>query len=591
MKRQRVQIVLLGGILAAFTLPAPIVAQSDLESDPRRAVDLLPESCLAVVQIPQPDGLLTTLTEHPVWIKIKEQPEYTEAVSRPGYVMFQTIREHVETQIGMNWREAFDTILGDGVTIAFEPESEGLVALIRSRDAKKLQRTAKTLIELGRQDARSKGQEPLPEEKYRDITIYGKKGGRFAIAGPWLVIASKDDLGRRVLDTLLDGSDTSIVSNEKFAAAHESMDGAPTIWSWFDIGTVRDAGLAKGLEKNQTGNPLAELLVGGILTNLRRTPYFTASLYVSGASTRLQLAAPHQHEWVEEFREYWFGPDSNGATDPPLATASTILSLSAYRRVSEMWLRAGDLFDERMNDELAKADANLTTFFAGKDFGEDVLGAFGPSLEVLVNRQDFENTLPRPALRLPSFALAGHLENAEETRTELRRTFQSLIGFLNVIGAMQGNPQLDQDIEFYRDEKIYTASFIPEPDEKESERARIQFNFSPSLAFSGDRFFIASTRQLARDLIDASQNRSIQPREPVNTSIRLDTQNLGSALDDNREHLIAQNMIKKGQTREESAREIQVALELLKLFRDISFQVTTTGGQLKLELSIQSQNE
>lgn len=591
MKRQRVLIALLGGVLAAFTLPTPIVAQSNLETDQRRAVELLPQSCLAVVQVPHPSDLLTTLTEHPVWIKIKEQPQYTEAVSRPGYVMFQTIREHIETQIGMNWREAFDTILGDGVTIAFEPDSEGLVALIRSRDAKNLQRTAKTLIELGRQDARSKGQEPLPEEKYRDITIYGKKGGRFAIAGRWLVIASKDDLGRTVLDTLLDGSDTSIVSNEKFAAAHESMDGAPTIWSWFDIGTVRDAGLAKGLEKNQTENPLAELLVGGILTNLRQTPYFTASLYVSGASTRLQLAAPHLHEWVEDFREYWFGPDSNGAIDPPLTTESTILSLSAYRRVSEMWLRAGDLFDERMNDELAKADANLTTFFAGKDFGEDVLGSFGPSLQILVNRQDFDNTLPKPALRLPSFALAGRLEDADETKTELRRTFQSLIGFLNVIGAMQGNPQLDQDIEFYRDEKIYTASFIPESNEKESERARIQFNFSPSLAFSGDRFFIASTKQLAKDLIDATHDNPATSRTRVNTSIRLDTQNLGSALDDNREHLIAQNMIKKGQTREESAREIQVALELLKLFRDISFQVTTTGSQLKLELSIQSQNE
>lgn len=591
MKRQRVLTALLGGILAAYTLPTPILAQSNLETDGRKAVDLLPRTCLAVVQMQHPDDLLTTLTEHAVWKKIQEQPGYTEAVSRPGYVMFLTIREHIETQIGMKWREAFDTILGGGITIGFEPQTEGLVALVRSRDTKKLHHTAETLIELGRKDARSKGKEPLPEDQYRDITIYGKKGGHFAIVGPWLVMTSKDDLGKRVLDALLDGSEESIASNEKFAAAHQSIDGEPTIWSWFDIGTVRDAGLAQGLEKNQTENPLAELLVGGILTNLRKTPWFTASLYVSGTSTRLQLAAPHRHEWVEEFREYWFGPDSNGTTDPPLATESTILSLSAYRRVSEMWLRAGDLFDERMNDELAKADANLTTFFAGKDFGEDVLGSFGPSLQILVNRQSFEDVLPRPALKLPSFALAGRLEDTDETKTELRRTFQSLIGFLNVIGTMQGNPQLDQDIEFHREEKIYTASFVPAPDEKQSERARIQFNFSPSLAFSGDRFFIASTTQLARDLIDATDDSPATSSVSFNTTIRLDTQNLGAALDDNREHLIAQNMIRKGQTREESANEIRVILEVLNLFRDVSFDVKTTDGQLTLELSIQSQSE
>jgi hypothetical protein len=241
-----------------------------------------------------------------------------------------------------------------------------------------------------------------------------------------------------------------------------------------------------------------------------------------------------------------------------------------------------------MNDELAKADANLTTFFAGKDFGEDILGAFGPSMQILVNRQDFENVLPKPALRLPSFALAGRLENAEETRTELRRTFQSFVGFLNVIGAMQGNPQLDQNIEFHRDEKIYTTAFVPESDEKDSERARIHFNFSPTLAFLDDRFFIASTTQLAKDLMDAAHEEQTTRVEPSNTAIKLNAKALGESLNDNRDQLVAQNMIKKGQTREESQREIGMLLELLGLFKGVSFDMKTTGGELKLELSIQT---
>lgn len=581
---------LLCGLLVTAIPHTNAYAQPDLDADERSAVELLPASCLAVAQMPHPDRLLTTLTEHNVWKKVKQQPQYQEAISNPGYMMFLGIRTHIETQIGMKWREAFDTLLGGGITVAFHPETEGLIAIVRSTDAEKLQSTAKTLIELGRADARSKGNEPLPEDEYRDITVYGKSDGRFAIVGPWLVMTNKDDLGKKILDTLIDGSKTSIKDNEKFAAARESISGEPAIWSWVDLGTIRDAGLAKGLDKNQTENPIAELLVGGVLTNLRKTPYVTASLYVSGESTRLHFAAPHDNEWVEEFREYWFGPDGQGAADEPLETESTILSISTYRKVSEMWLRAGDLFDERMNDELAKADANLTTFFAGKDFGEDVLGSFGPAMQVLVNRQSFDGRLPKPALRLPSFALAGHLENAEETRTELRRTFQSMVGFLNVIGAMQGNPQLDQDINIYKGNKIYTASFIPEPDEKDSERARIQFNFSPSLAFANDRFFIASTKQMAEELVDASQNEQTTRGESPNTAIKLNAKALGEILNDNREQLVAQNMIKKGQTREESASEIGLLLEVLGLFEGVSFDVKTTGGELKLELAIQTKN-
>ena len=580
--------VLLGGFLCISLVPSLARAQEKLDSDERTAFELLPPSCLAVVEMPHPDQLLTTLTEHSVWKKIQQQPEYTAAISNPGYMMALGIRTHIETQIGMKWREAYDTLLGGGITVAFDPETQGLVALVRSRDAGKLQRTAKKLIELGRQDARSKGKEPLPEDTYRDITVYGKNDGRFAILGPWLVMTNKDSLGHQTLDRLLDGSQKSINDNGKFAAARKSITGDPAIWSWVDLGTVRDAGFAKALDKNQTENPIAELLAGGVLTNLRQTPYVTASLYVTGASTRLQFSAPHEHEWVEDFREYWFGPEGKGTAEAPLETESTILSLSTYRKVSEMWLRAGDLFNERMNDELAKADANLTTFFAGKDFGQDILGSFAPSLQVLVNRQSFDNTLPKPAIRLPGFALAGHMKNTEETQTELRRTFQSLIGFLNVIGAMEGNPQLDQDIDIYRDSKLYTASFIPEDSEKESERARIQFNFSPTLAFAGDRFFIASTKQMAKDLIDAAENQQTTRTETVNTTLKVHAQALDEALDDNREQLIAQNMIKKGQSREEAQREIGILLELIGLFRELSFDISTTGGELKLELSIQT---
>ena len=165
-----------------------------------------------------------------------------------------------------------------------------------------------------------------------------------------------------------------------------------------------------------------------------------------------------------------------------------------------------------------------------------------------------------------------------------------MVGFLNVIGAMEGNPQLDQDIDIYRDNKIYTASFIPEPDEKESERARIQFNFSPSLAFAQDRFFIASTKQMAKDLVDAAQNEQTTRGKSSNTAIRLNAKALGQALDDNRDQLVAQNMIKKGQTREESSNEIGLLLEALALFEGLSFDIMTTDAELKLELAIQTRN-
>jgi hypothetical protein len=284
-------IALIPALLFVSLLSGQSLAEIDLATDKRTAIELLPESCLAVAQMPHPDRLLTTLTEHAVWKKIKDQPEYQAAVSNPGYLMFLGIRTSIETQIDMKWREAYDTVLGGGITVAFDPETQGVVGLIRAKDGEKLAATAETLIQLGRQDAKSKGREQLPEDEYRSITIYGNEDGRFAIVGPWLVMVNKSELGKKMIDTLLDGSDSSLSHNEEFTAARASIDGEPTLWAWLDLGTLRDAGFAEALEKNQTDNPAVELLVGGILTNLRKTQFVTGALYVTGESTRLALAA------------------------------------------------------------------------------------------------------------------------------------------------------------------------------------------------------------------------------------------------------------------------------------------------------------
>ena len=137
-------------VLAAATLASPLLRPATAQDvKDLSAIELLPEGCLAVAQMPHPDRLLKTLTEHAIWQKVKEQPEYKKAVVNPGYLFFLGIVKTVEDQMGMSWREAYDTVLGGGITIAFDPETEGVVALVRAKDGDKLKSVAETLIELG----------------------------------------------------------------------------------------------------------------------------------------------------------------------------------------------------------------------------------------------------------------------------------------------------------------------------------------------------------------------------------------------------------------------------------------------------------
>jgi hypothetical protein len=294
---------------------------------------------------------------------------------------------------------------------------------------------------------------------------------------------------------------------------------------------------------------------------------------------------PHQADWIPDHREYYFGPDGGGRGPTLPETTDTLLTLSTYRDVSQMWLRAGDLFGPQINDGFAQADANLTTLFAGRDFGEDILGSMEPEVGLVATRQDFDGKLPAPTIKVPAFGLVLQLREPETMTPELRRIFQSLIGFLNVVGAMNGQNQMDLDSEdLDGGADLISATFIAEDDDRESTQAEIIFNFSPTVAFSGRRFVVASTKSLARDLVSASppSQRSIED----NTRARLHAGVLRQVLNDNRGQLIAQNMLEDGNSREEAEAIIDLVLEVVGYFNDASLSLGTGDGQLNVELQV-----
>jgi hypothetical protein len=575
------------------------------------AADLLPQECMAYAEIRQPQLLLETALHHPFWQRAQNVDAYKRAVQTPQYRFFLGVVASIETRIEMKWQAACETLFGGGIYAAFDPSSQGTALLIRSSDEQRLQTVLQRLLELVRNDARSKSQDdPLPESDYRGLKVYGRPGARFTVAGPWIIASNRDELGRSIVDAWLDGREESLTGNPRFQQARQAQSSNDTFWSWVDIGTLRDAGPASKLKDGKAQNPGVELIAGGVLEALRQTPFMTVALNISGQATRIEVAVPTQTDWTHGAREFWFGRNGSGAALPLHQTDSTVFSLSTYRDVAEMWLRGGDLFDAATNDGLAQAESTLSTLFGGRDFAEDILRSFSPQYRIVAARQDFEHQLPQPAIKLPAFALITQMRDPETARPELRRTYQSLIGFLNIVGAQNGNPQLDQDLESVGTAQLYTAQFVAEPDEQDSNQARIQFNFSPSIAFTSDHFILASTRQLARQLaleltaeVTASRTQpdtgdttsvakvavasnSIPNALPANTEFRLDVRTLSAILDDNRKQLIAQNMLSDGHSRDEAEQQISLLLFALQAVRDVHFRLTATGGELRASLVV-----
>jgi hypothetical protein len=572
-------------VTVSAAIAASLFVSARTGAQEKRADELFPITTVLYGEIAAPGQLLDVVLKHPLRAQVESLSAYQTAIKNKQYLQLKAIVSVIEAQIGMPWTDAIGTLTAGGIYAAVDGKTQGVALLAKSDNEAALGKMRDTFVRMVREDAQRKGNgDPIKSVDYRGMRADMVDKAILATVGPWLLLTNNSDLGKQLVDHYLDGGDDTLGHNERFEAARRAVQGEPSVWAFVDVAAVRDAGLAKEVFAGQADNPLAELLVGGLLSNLQRTPYATASLYAGLERVRLRLSAPHEAEWIPESRHYYFGAAGEGTAPGLLVPEHGVFSLSTYRDIAAMWLRAADLFNEQVNDELAKADSGLTTLFAGKDFGEEILSAFQPDLQLVVARQDFQGVSPEPAIKLPAVALVFGLRDPAAMQDELRRTFQSLIGFVNVAGAMNGQPQLDLETEKGEGKTFVLTRFVPEADERDSRQARIQFNFSPAVAFVGDRFVVSSSAALARTVAELAP--VPDATGPANTLARADLAVLGNILDDNRNQLVAQNMLQEGNSKEEAETQVATILAIARMFRNASLRLATQDRSLTLELDV-----
>jgi hypothetical protein len=539
-------------------------------ADERFPAELLPPTVIAYAEIAHPRQLLTELLQHPLRQRLEASGAYDQAMENPQYVQFRAVVALVELQLGRGWQELLQTATERGVALAVDQSSQGVALLVHAGDPKSLERLRDVALRLANQEAQRRGREaPVRSAEYRGITAYQAGQARFAVCEDYFLLVNNSELGKAIIDRFLDKPGDSLADSALFKEARKSKSDDAAVWAFADIATLRNAGAAPELLGGRADNPASELILGGVLANLHKTDYVSAEMLLKQNRLALAVSAPHDPTWIDETRHYFFGDDGSGRAPPLLWPSQTALSLSAYRDISGMWLRAGDLFNKEVNDQLAQADSGLSTLFSGRDFGEDILGAIQPEIQVVVTRQTFVDDQPQPSIKLPAFALVARLKEPDKMTRELKRIFQSFVGFLNIVGAMNGNPQLDLGEETVDGRMLVTAAFAPEADRPQGDGA-IHFNFS-------------STAPLARELVRLAE----QPGEPrdENTIIQTNLTSVREMLEDNRSHLVAQNVLEKGHSREEAEKEIGGLLAVLQEIRDLQIRLTA-DKQLRLELEL-----
>jgi hypothetical protein len=562
-----------------------------LEPRADSADQLLPDTTLAYLEIARPAEFWDRVATHRGVTNLLASDAYLEATRSPALLPLMAGLATFGFAMGQPWDTAVKEMLADGVTLAVDGKTGGILVLIRPGDEEHLGRFRRVIGKLIRDDAARKGEpDPVKSGEYRQHPALRVGPWTMVTFSGWLLFTNNEEAGKQLVNRHLDQTGGSLADDARYAQSRSQRPVDSDIWGYLDFNRLRDLverqqGSPHPLLDGRAPDPGAELLLGGLLTILQHADQGTATVRVGSESVRLEVSLPHARKNVPEEREYFFRDfDSDLGQRSPLPRAAlpqTVASLSLYRDFSRMWLYAGDLFSEEVNNQLAAADGTLTTLFSGKDFGEEILGAMQPRWQLLVVRRTWEDDEPselppppRPAIRLPAFALIAELRDPESMGRDLRRVFMNLVGFLNIVGAMNGQPQLDLTMESHEEGERVTASYDP-PDATATGELPVQYNFSPSLSLRGRHAILASHSALDLDVESALRQRESvaddEPQERSNRHLALEvhTGELAEVLQDNLRQLVAQNILEKGHRREEAEREVGGLIGLLRLLSQI----------------------
>jgi hypothetical protein len=559
---------------------------------------MLPETTAIYLQLAPAETLLS----HPLRERVEGSEPFKGFMSSPQGGQLRTGISFVQFLLGDTIESVAKKLTHGGAAIAVDRKTEGLALIAKAESAQWLDEYLKKLLKLARDNASGRGApDPVEAIEYRGVTVWKANRAAAAAIDGTLVVVNKPELGKVIVDRLLDGAAGGLAASDAFKSAWAMRGEAEggeqnAAWGYFDVAVLRQANVPKGIYREPKNSFNAELMLGGVLAILRQTPVATAALSMGQRDVTLKLTTPFDKAWGGEPREFFFGPMGQGeqgdakpgVAAPLIEVPGTLASLSSYRDVAALWLRAGDLFDEQVNDQMAAADATLTTLFSGHDFGTEILGGLAPQVRLVSAKHEPAEGGPVPEIKLPSFALVSQLRDPQTMRGEYKRIFQSLVGFLNITGAMNGQPQLDLDSEKVGDETFYTADYLLDADRPEGEKVPIQFNFRPTLGFVGDRMILASTTKLAKEIaaqvasdaavpapqgdqgkqavVESSEAKLItsdDERLDANTVLQVRADVVKEMLELNRGFLVAQNMLEKGHGKEAAEREIGMLMSIV----------------------------
>jgi hypothetical protein len=497
---------------------------------------------------------------------------------------FQDQLKKFKDATGKEPLSVFQGLLGREVVIAARPGSgEPEVALItRASSAEDLESGLKAI-----QDAIKAqigyGLSPS-ESSYKNRTIQAYGEALTVKLGSVFVVARGRGILEKVLDLAAGESKASVAASPLFQRGRASGKELVSL-------SVLPRMIPNYHLPEKVDNAVGSLLISGLLGALEKCELLSASLSVGDGKAALDLTSSLSKDGMADKYKSFFPEVAGGDLRARLEKRGILAYTELHRNLAQWWEKREDLLIPRAAGELAGFEQIMSSVvFQGRNFQDEVLPEFGPTIALVARNQEFAGFKTRPKPAIPSFAIIFELKSAEKFAKGVTAGFQSLVAIINADQGQKKKAMMPMLVEKEKvgDHSLYGVTLDPPAEGTPP----INYNFSPSLAVVGSKLMISSTRELGLILVEemAAAGTSTASPKVVPDVLRIDGPAVKAILDENRELLIADSMMKKGTSKEAAEGEIGGLLETLKLVRDLSMETGKDGDAVKFHMVLRTKS-
>jgi hypothetical protein len=572
-----------------FVLALPMCAGQTVAhaADMPPTSNWIPQEAVLAIELRKPEALLDPILSPDTAKAVTSLPVYKNLASNPKFQQFLAILTLFEVQLGTDWRTALRALVGGGATLAVGPGGETLLG-VDGQDPARLAQLHKILLGFATAEAKKQDQpDRVTSSEYRGIDTwsFGPKETH-AILGNRALVANRSSVLRHVLDLRADPNKKNLASSPFYQAAQEALGGAAIGWVFADLRALKQhPPIKQALARAR--NPLTTLLLAGVREALDTANWAALGLYVKDDTLTVRIVSDGKAP--EPTGPAGFASPrlpEEGVLPAPRISRS-IARISLYRDLRKFYAAKDDLFPDRTSG-LIFFENMMGIFFSGLDLTEEVLGETLPDARLVVAGQEYDPAIGTPTPQLPAFAAILHLRHPQPFGAVVEEAWQKAIGLVNFTRGQQALPGLIIDRVPHGDTK-YTVAYFRPPAKPSQTELESRFNFRPALARAGDYVILSSTDRLAAELIDALAKETRNPPKPlpkIHSVVEVDGTSLQAILRANRQRLIRQNMIGKGNSQEQAEAEVGLLMTILDCLNQAKLSLGYENGSLQASLEL-----